>query len=309
VKIQEALRSKGRKIHDPAGRETMILEDSAALETASGFGLTIHDVYREALGIGICPYRYLRNRASISGEEQFRLCTSCVAVVGAGGLGGHVILLLARLGIGHIVVVDSDCFDETNLNRQALSDKKALGRSKAEEAVRVVGAINPGVRVTAHPVRIDAANAGDLLSGSEVIVDALDNIPDRFVVEDASRSLGIPMVHGALAGFEGQVMTIFPQDPGLKLIYGGYDPGGKNPGSDRSQTPEAVLGVPALTPALIATLQTTEVMKIILRRGKIFRNVMVHVDLETGEMLPFTFANKDGKAFPPPDEGQEGTNR
>lgn len=293
MKIQEVLRSKSRKIHDPAGRETMILEDNAALETASRFGLTTHDVYKEALGIGISPYRYLRNRESISGEQQFRLCTSCVAVVGAGGLGGHVILLLARLGIGHIVVVDSDRFDETNLNRQALSGGQSLGRSKAEEAVRVVGAINPGVKVTAHPVRIDAANAGDLLSGSDVIVDALDNIPDRFVVEDASRSLGVPMVHGALAGFEGQVMTIFPQDPGLKLIYGGHEPGRKRHDSDRSQNPEAVLGVPALTPALIATLQTMEVTKIILKRGKVFRNVMVHVDLETGEMLPFTFIHTD----------------
>jgi molybdopterin/thiamine biosynthesis adenylyltransferase len=271
----------------------LILEDNVALETAFKFGLTTHDVYREALRIGICPYRYLRNRESISEEEQLRLCTSCVAVVGAGGLGGNVILLLARLGIGHLVVVDSDRFDETNLNRQILSSQEAMGRWKAEEAVRVVGGINPGVKVTAHPVRIDAANAGDLLSGSDVIVDALDNIPDRFVVEDASRSLGIPMVHGALAGFEGQVMTIFPQDPGLKLIYGRHETCEEDPGSDRSQNPEAILGVPGLTPALIATLQAMEVVKILLRRGKLSRNVMVHVDLETGEMLSLSFAKKD----------------
>jgi molybdopterin-synthase adenylyltransferase len=293
VNIQEVLRSESRNIHDPAGRETMILEDSAAQETASRFGLTTYDVYREALRLGICPYRYLRNRESISGEEQLRLCTACVAVVGAGGLGGHVILLLARLGIGHIVVVDNDRFDETNLNRQALSSSQALGRWKAEEAERVVSAVNPGVKVTSHRVRIDPFNTGDLLNGSDVIVDALDNIGDRFTIESASKSLGIPLVHGALAGFEGQVMTIFPEDRGLKLIYSGHEPGGESPGRDMSQNPEAVLGVPTLTPALIATLQAMEVVKILLNRGKLFRNVMVHVDLETGEMCPFTFGETD----------------
>jgi molybdopterin/thiamine biosynthesis adenylyltransferase len=293
VKIQEVLRSKSRKIHDPAGRETMILEDKDALKTASRFGLATPDVYREALRIGICPYRYLRNRETISGEEQFRLCTSCVAVVGAGGLGGHVILLLARVGIGHLVVVDNDRFDETNLNRQALSSGQALGRWKAEETVRVVGDINPGVRVTAHHVRIDPSNAGEMLHGSDVIVDALDNIPDRFVLEGAARSLGIPLVHGALAGLEGQVMTIFPEDTGLKRLYGRREPDGEGSGSDSSQGPEAVLGVPALTPALIGALQATEVIKIILKRGKLFRNLMIHVDLETGEIGPFTFGETD----------------
>jgi len=290
--IQEVLRTKSRKVHDPAGREVLILEDAVALETAFKFGLATHDVYREALRIGICPYRYLRNRESISEEEQLRLCTSCVAVVGAGGLGGHVILLLARLGIGHLVVVDSDHFDETNLNRQTLSSQESMGRWKAEEAVRVVGGINPGVRVTAHRVRIDPFNSEEVLSGADVIVDALDNIPDRFTVENASRSLGIPMVHGALAGFEGQVMTIFPEDPGLELIYGRQETSEEDPGSDRSQNPEAILGVPAPTPALIATLQAMEVVKILLRRGKLFRNVMVYVDLETGEMRPFEFETK-----------------
>ncbi len=293
MKIQEVLQSRSRKIYDPAGRETLILEDKDALKTAARFGLAAHDVYREALRIGICPYRYLRNRDTISGEEQLRLCTSCVAVVGAGGLGGHVILLLARLGVGHIVIVDNDRFDETNLNRQALSSSQALGRWKAEEAVRLVGAINPGVRVTAHPVGIDPSNARDLLKGSDVIVDALDNIPDRFALEDASRLLGIPLVHGALAGLEGQVMTIFPEDTGLKRLYGRRESGGEGSGSDSSQGPEAVLGIPALTPAVIAALQATEVIKIILKRGKLFRNLMVHVDLETGEIGPFTFGETD----------------
>lgn len=287
--IQALIMSRSRKIHDPAGRETPILEERDALDVASRSGLTVHDVHREALQLDICPYRYLRNRASISGEEQLALCRSCVAVVGAGGLGGHVMLLLARTGIGHIVAVDDDRFDETNLNRQALSSLEALGRCKVEEAVRAVGAINPGVRVTAHEALITTANAKDLLKGSDVIVDALDNIPDRFTVEAASKSLGIPLVHGALAGFEGQVMTIFPEDPGLTRLYGRRGSGEQGAEMGPSHGPEVVLGVPTLTPAVVAALQAAEVVKIILNRGKLFRNRMLHVDLETGEMCPFVF--------------------
>jgi molybdopterin/thiamine biosynthesis adenylyltransferase len=204
-------------------------------------------------------------------------------VVGAGGLGGHVILLLARLGIGRLKVVDSDVFDESNLNRQALSSHAALGDPKAEEAVKVVGSINPGVLVSSYEMRLTVSNAPEILKDADVVVDALDNVSDRFVLEEAAHDLGIPMVHGALAGFEGQLMTIFPGDAGLSYLYGN-----KGAGRDKTRSPEAVLGVPTPTPCLVATLQAMEVVKIILNRGRIFRNSMVHVDLETGQMNVFT---------------------
>ena len=124
------------------------------------------------------------------------------------------------------------------------------------------------------------------MKGSDVIVDALDNIPARFTIEDASKSMGIPLVHGALAGLEGQLMTVFPDDPGIKRLYGSSATGG-----EKSKSPEAVLGVPVLMPSLIATLQATEVVKIILKRGRLFRNVMVHMDLESGKMNEFTFGD------------------
>jgi len=284
--MEHLLQLRSKKIRDPADREVEILEDSQALKIAAEAGCSVHDVYVEALGLGIYPYRYIRNRETISIEEQLTLSKSRVAVVGAGGLGGQVILLLARVGVGHIVVVDYDRFDETNLNRQMLSSQKAIGRTKSEEAVMVVGAINPGVVVTPRQVRIDPSNAKDVLEGSDVIVDALDNIPDRFTIEDASKSMGIPLVHGALAGLEGQLMTVFPDDPGIKRLYGSSMADG-----ERSKSPEAILGVPALMPSFIATLQATEVLKIILKRGRLFRNIMVHVDLESGTMNEFTFGD------------------
>ncbi|MBW1806263.1 MAG: HesA/MoeB/ThiF family protein [Deltaproteobacteria bacterium] len=237
--------------------------------------------------LGFYPYRYLRNRETISLEEQLKLLRSRVAVVGAGGLGGNVVLLLARLGIGQLVVVDQDAFDETNLNRQALCHVTSLGKSKSREAAETVSSINPGVNVLPYQKKLDISNASEMLTGSDVVVDALDNIPDRFTLEEACKKLGIPLVHGALAGFEGQIMTIFPGDPGLKHLYGNG-----NTGSDRAKSPESVLGVPAPTPSLIATIQVMEVIKIILNRGKILRNIMLHVDLETGEMNKFVFDKK-----------------
>ncbi|MCD4717393.1 MAG: HesA/MoeB/ThiF family protein [Desulfobacterales bacterium] len=282
--VRELIQSRSKKVTDPAERKILVLEEEQAHSIAGKCGLKIKDVYSEAMELGIYPYRYLRNMETISIEEQFKLSKSRVAVVGAGGLGGNVILLLARLGIGQLVVVDYDVFDETNLNRQALSNVNSLGKSKSEEAVELVGSINPGVEVLPYQVKLNTSNASEILTGSDVVVDALDNIPDRFVVEKVCKKLRIPLVHGALAGFEGQIMTIFPGDPGLKHLYGN-----ESAGSDRSKSPESVLGVPAPIPSLIATLQIMEVFKIILKRGKVFRNVMLHLDLETGEMNEFAF--------------------
>ncbi len=288
--MRQLLHESSKKIKDAAARKVLVLEDCQALKIVKECGSTVHDVYCEALKAGIYPYRYLRNRESISIEEQLSLAESRVAVVGAGGLGGHVILLLARIGIGQLVVVDRDVFDETNLNRQALCSDKALGKPKAEEAVLVVGSINPGVEVLPYKVKLDVSNASEILAGSDVLVDALDNVPDRFVLENVAKRLGIPLVHGAVAGFEGRVMTIFPDDPGLEYLYGN-----KGASGDKSKRPESILGVPTFTPCIIATLQAMEVFKTILNRGKTFQNVMVHVDLETGEIKEFVFQDHKHK--------------
>jgi len=282
--IRDAVQVRAKRVTDPAGREAGVITDEDALVVAEENGCGMLSVYRASLEQGICPYRYLRNRDSLSLDDQLRLAASRVAVVGAGGLGGHVILLLARIGIGRLVVVDGDVFDETNLNRQALCTGDNLGKSKADEAVRQVRAVNPGVEVTAYPVRIDEFNLGQILAGSNVVVDALDNIPDRLLLGKGAKALGLPLVHGALAGFDGQVMTVFPEDHGLTVLYGEGPAPRKDPAS-----PEAVLGVPALMPSMIATLQAMEVVKILLGRGTNLRNAMLHVDLQAGEIDRFTF--------------------
>jgi len=286
--IHRLIQTKSRKVIDPAGRVVQILKDNNALKIANTCHCAIHEVYTEALRLGISPYRYIRNREIISIQEQLKLAESRVAVIGAGGLGGHIIMLLSRIGLGHLVVIDFDTFDETNQNRQALCSKESLRKSKTEVAVNMVHSINPGVDVTAYRARLTSSNAPKLLFGSDVVVDALDNIHDRFTLEETTKKLGIPLVHGALAGFEGWMMTIFPDDLGLKYLYKDEEVKKRN-----AKAPEAILGVPALAPSIIGTLQAMEVLKIILKRGKIFRNSMAHVDLEKGQLNEFVFENRN----------------
>ncbi len=287
--IQVRIRRRAEKITDPAGREADVLEDRAAREIARQSGVTLQEIYREALKLGVYPYRYIRNVEILSAPEQLRLAESRVAVVGAGGLGGQVIVLLARLGVGTLVVVDCDYFDETNLNRQALCVGETLGKPKARAAAQAVASINPGIRVIPLPARIEADVIDGILEGSDVVVDGLDNAPDRLLLQEAAGRLGIPMVHGALAGFEGRVMTVLPGDAGVKHLYG------ESADRDGPDRPEAVLGVPAVTAALIGTLQAMEVLKILLGRGSIFRNVMAYVDLEKGRLDTFRFGESPEK--------------
>jgi len=288
--IQDRIRERAKRITDPAGREAEILEDRTAREIAWQSKVALHEIYREALKLGVYPYRYIRNRDILSAAEQLKLAESRVAVAGAGGLGGQVIVLLARLGVGTLVVVDCDHFDETNLNRQALCVEETLGEQKVRAAAEAVAAINPGVHVIPHQVRLSAEVIDGVLAGSDVVVDGLDNVPDRLLLQETAGRLGIPMVHGALAGFEGRIMTVLPGDAGVKQLYG--------ESADRADPdrPEAVLGVPAVTAALIGTLQAMEVLKILLKRGSIFRGVMAYVDLEQGRLEEFRFGETLKKA-------------
>jgi molybdopterin/thiamine biosynthesis adenylyltransferase len=282
--LSEDLRRASRSLTDPAGRTVTVLDDKAAMELADKRGCPVGEIYIAALEQTIWPFRYIRNRDILSCEEQLKLARSRVAVVGAGGLGGTVILLLARMGAGRLSVFDGDVFDESNLNRQAISGMGNLGLSKAEEAVKMVAAINPAVEIVGDRITVDAHNASDLLGDMDVVVDALDNVADRILLDETTQRLGVPLVHGAIAGFEGQLMTVYPGDPGLKRLYGD-----RPPTEDDPARPEAVLGVPAITPSLVATLQSMEVLKILLNRGQRLRNRMLHIDLESGRFETFSF--------------------
>jgi len=231
------------------------------------------DVEIMALQQGIVPLRYLRNIGTIGLDGQVKLLQSTVAVVGAGGLGSTVVELLARQGVGHLVIIDGDRFTEQNLNRQIMSTEKNLGKYKVSVAAKRVKEINSATTVTVFRERLTVANAQSLLDDARVVVDGLDNLSSRLLVEQACRQLDIPYVYASIGGFNGQLMTVFPGDVGLSSLYGSC--------SDTlaEQGIETRIGNPPATVALIAALQVQEVVKIITGVGTPTRNRVLLVDV------------------------------
>ena len=266
---EEAIDSVGKKYYSILVKQVK--------EIARKFQTKSREIEIFALQNNIIPERYQRNLGVVIPSEQAKLLQSKVAIIGAGGLGGTVLELLARMGIGKLIIVDKDLIVDSNLNRQILSTEKNLGQSKTEFAVKRVKEINSSIEIVGYSVFINSDNVKKVIEGAEVVVDALDNLPSRFVLQKACRDLKIPLVHGAIAGFNGQLTTIFPEDKGLELIYG----------SDRDlpeHGSEVELGAPTVTPALIASLEAQEVVKILLKRGKLFRNRLLYLDIEEGTM-------------------------
>lgn len=223
------------------------------------------------LASGTMPERYLRNLGTIGLDGQRKLLTARVAVIGAGGLGGLVVELLTRMGVGFIRVIDGDTFAGHNLNRQVLSTEENLGQPKVLAAVSRAAAINKDTEVEALNAMLTGANAQELIGGCQVVVDALDSIGDRLILAQAARTANIPLVHAAIAGFTGQVMTVFPGDKGLEAIYRD---------SSINKGVEVTLGNPAATPALAASLEVQEVVKIITGKGEPLRNKLLYFDTE-----------------------------
>ena len=264
---KEAINSSGKKYYSISVKQIK--------EIARKFQTKSREVDISALQNNIIPERYHRNLGAISPSEQVKLLQSKVAIIGVGGLGGTVLELLARMGIGELIIADKDIIGDSNLNRQILSTETNLGQSKTTVAVKRVKKINSSIEIISHSIFINSDNVEKIIEGADVVVDALDSLPSRFVLQKACRDLKIPLVHGAIAGFNGQLTTIFPEDRGLELIYGSN----KDLPEHGS---EVELGAPTVTPALIASLEAQEVVKILLRRGKLFRNRLLYLDIEEG---------------------------
>jgi molybdopterin/thiamine biosynthesis adenylyltransferase len=214
--------------------------------------------------------RYARNLGMFSEEEMSTLLTKQVAVIGCGGLGGFIIEMMARLGVKKLLVVDSDVFDETNLNRQLLSDEASMGLSKALQAKKRVALINSSVDVVAVEERLSLDNGGSILTGCDVLLDAVDNIGTRFMLQQLAEELEIPMIHGAIAGWYGQVSTLFPGDRTMGVIY--------PHGEENDKGIEVQLGNPSFTPALIASIQVAEAVKVLIGRGEVLRKTLLYID-------------------------------
>lgn len=213
--------------------------------------------------------RYERNGVTVTPEEMCILKKSSVCVLGCGGLGGGVIEGLARIGVGRITAVDGDVFDETNLNRQVLSHEKNIGKSKAEEAAAQIKNINSDVDIVPVAEFLNEENALRIIKGHDIAVDALDNATARKLLEQSCEKENIPLVHGAIAGWNGQVAVIMPGDRMLQTIYEGSE--------DRGEETET--GNPSFTPAVVSAMEVAETVKLLLGKGGILKNRLLMMDL------------------------------
>jgi len=210
----------------------------------------------------------------MSDDEIILLSQKKVCVLGLGGLGGYIVEMLSRIGVGSLTLVDGDVFDETNLNRQLFSSMNNLGSSKALEAEKRVKGINPLTKVIPVYEFVDSSNAMKIIANHDVIVDALDSIDLRKSIAKVCTELNLPLVHGAIAGWYGQVATIYPNDTTLDILYP----------KDIKRGIEKELGNPSFTPALVASIQVSEVIKLLLNRGDLLRNSFMMIDLYTNDI-------------------------
>jgi len=208
------------------------------------------------------------------GEEgQEKLKRAKVFIAGAGGLGSPVSIYLIAAGVGTVRIVDHDKVELSNLNRQVLHWDEDIGKRKVDSVLAKLKQLNQSVKVQTIEEMITEANVLPLVADFDLIVDAMDNLPTRYVLNKAALERNIPFFHGAVYGFEGRAMTIIPgQTACLRCLYGGVVPGEKFP----------VVGV---TPAVIGCIQATEVIKYIVGIGELLTNRLLIYD---GLNLKFT---------------------
>jgi sulfur-carrier protein adenylyltransferase/sulfurtransferase len=195
-------------------------------------------------------------------EGQQKLLDAKVLLLGAGGLGSPAALYLAAAGVGTLGIVDNDEVDLSNLQRQVIHSSERIGVHKVDSAEQTIKALNPDVDVVKHPVRLDASNIMDILPGYDMVVDGLDNFPTRYLLNDASVRLRIPVVSAAILGFEGQLSVFKPYDgPCYRCLFPVPPPAELAPSCGAN----GVLGV---LPGTMGLLQATEVVKLILGEGE-----------------------------------------
>jgi molybdopterin-synthase adenylyltransferase len=263
---------------DPAGEMYRLITRQDTARLAAEFESSRRDVELYALKAKIVPERYQRSIGTMGLDGQLKLLEARVGVIGAGGLGGFALELLARMGVGRLVVVDGDTFADSNLNRQLLGLETNPGQPKVTAAVDRIAAVNSAVEVEPHHCLGDASNLPGIFSGCDLVIDCLDNLPSRFDLEAVCAQLGIIMVHGAIAGFLGQIAVIRPGKPLLAAIYGNIAESGVKKGV------EVKLGNPAATPAMLASWQVSEAVKILAGLdGVLASDKLLIIDMQAGE--------------------------
>jgi molybdopterin/thiamine biosynthesis adenylyltransferase/rhodanese-related sulfurtransferase len=195
-------------------------------------------------------------------EGQAKLLDAKVLLLGAGGLGAPTALYLAAAGVGTLGIVDDDEVDLSNLQRQVIHTTDRIGRPKVDSAETTIAALNPDVEVVKYPVRLDSSNIMEIVEGYDVIVDGVDNFPTRYLLNDATVRLGIPVVSASILGFDGQLSVFKPHDgPCYRCLYPVPPPAELAPSCGAN----GVLGV---LPGTMGLLQATEVIKLVTGIGE-----------------------------------------
>ena len=210
--------------------------------------------------------RYERNIGALTEAEQALLKSKKAVIVGCGGLGGYIAEFLCRIGLGSLTVIDGDVFAASNLNRQLNALEANLGKGKAAETKKRLLQIRADLSVEAVSTFLNEDNANDLLKGHDVILDALDSVKARLLVEKAANDLGIPLVHGAVKEWNAQVSTVYPGDFTLAMLY---------PANEEFERPSVL----SFTPAFCAAIQASEAVKVLLGKGDVLRKKLLTVDL------------------------------
>ena len=197
------------------------------------------------------------------GEEgQLSLLDAKVLLLGAGGLGSPAAMYLAAAGIGTLGIIDMDVVDESNLQRQILHNVDRVGVRKVDSAKETINSLNPDVNVVTYDARLSSENILDVLEGYDVVVDGADNFPSRYLLNDASVKLGIPVVHGSIFQFEGQVTVFDPRDG---VTYRDMQPEAPSENTVPNCAEAGVLGV---LPGIVGSMQALETIKLILNIGE-----------------------------------------
>lgn len=220
--------------------------------------------------------RYERNIPALTEAECALLKEKRVLIVGCGGLGGHLIDQLARVGVGAIRAVDGDVFEASNLNRQLLSEVPLLGFGKAAAAAQRIRRVNPDTEVETIEEYLTETNAARLISGCDAVLDALDNIKSRKLLESACARAKVPYVYGAVQGWIAQAAVSMPGDGLMEALYP----------QDIPLTNKSVL---SFTPALCASLQSALCVQLLVGRpvksGTIFYFDLLNQEFETIPMV------------------------
>lgn len=216
--------------------------------------------------------RYIRNLGALTEQECAVLRTKTVLVAGCGGLGGYLIEMLLRLGVGTIRAADGDCFEASNLNRQLLSSPLSLGQSKADAAARRAALVNPDVRFVPISQFVMTENAAELIQGCDAVLDALDNIQARRLLAHACAEAGVPLIHGAICAWSAQAAVVMPGDDLIDRIY----PEGVSLSSKASLS---------FTPPFCAALQTALCTRLLtgrpLETGRLYVADLLNMELES----------------------------